>query len=396
MISLNLCKARQFILLKQGLIGEYRFQGKQGALDYIKQAGCIQFDPVDVCGKNAELVLQSRVKDFRKEYLWELLYKERELFDYPDKQLSIIPTEYWPYFERLREAARDNLVLYPEIEKHIEKIKTHIKETGPICSSDIELEGTSAWWSSINWSTGGNMLRSVLEQMYSSGDLVVHHKKGTRRFYDLASRHIPHKLLSAAEPLPDDYSHQKWRILRRIGAVGLIWNRPSHAMLGIRNLNNDIRKRIFSELLDEGVISRLSIDGIKDTFYYLSKDEPLIKEVLSDSKLIPRCELIAPLDPLIWDRKLINTIFGFHYLWEIYTPPDKRKYGAYVLPMIWGDRFIGRVEAVCERKNKTLIVKNIWYEDGVKSGKKLQDSVKSCLKRFALFNDCSNLVFACQ
>ncbi|MCL2006461.1 MAG: winged helix DNA-binding domain-containing protein [Treponema sp.] len=396
MIKINNSMARTFLLLKQGLIGEHRFKGKQGAFDYIKQAGCIQFDPVDVCGKNAELTLQSRVKDFRKEHLSDLLYTDRKLFDYPDKMLSIIPTEYWPYFERFREAAREHLKSHPEIEKHIKKIRAHIKETGAICSSDIELEGSTAWWSSINWSTGGNMLRSVLEQMYSSGDLIVHHKKGTRRFYDITERHIPGKLLNVPEPLPDDYTHQKWRVLRRIGAVGLIRNRPSHAFLGIRDLSIDIRKRIFSELLEEGSVSCLTITGmkpdIKDRFYYQSKDEHLVKEVLNGFKPAPRCELIAPLDPFMWDRKLIETIFGFQYTWEIYTPPGKRKYGAYVLPMIFGEDFIGRVEAICERKSKSLIVKNIWYEEGIKRGKKIDNAVSACLKRFALFNDCPNLV----
>ncbi len=107
MITLTNRQARQFILRKQGLLGTYRFQGKQGALQYVRQAGCIQFDPVDVCGKNAELVLQSRVKGFTKGMLYELLYEDRRLVDYPDKNLSIWPVEDWPYFERYRRAARE-------------------------------------------------------------------------------------------------------------------------------------------------------------------------------------------------------------------------------------------------------------------------------------------------
>ena len=82
-------QARQFILSKQGLIGQYRFIGKDGAYDYVRQAGCIQFDPVDVCGKNAELTLQSRVKNFKKSMLYDLLYKDIKLVDYADKELSI-------------------------------------------------------------------------------------------------------------------------------------------------------------------------------------------------------------------------------------------------------------------------------------------------------------------
>ena len=187
MYDMTIQQARRFILLKQGLLGEHKFVGKQGALDYIRQAGCIQFDPVDLCGKNAEITLQARVKNFKKEHLHELLYKDRTLFDYPDKQLSIIPVSYWPYFERLRNAAQEKLSQHPEIAEHIENVRTSIEETGPICSDDLVIEGSTNWWSAINWSAGGKMSRSVLEQMYSSGDLIVHHKRGTRRYYDITS-----------------------------------------------------------------------------------------------------------------------------------------------------------------------------------------------------------------
>ena len=95
MLTITKQQARQFILAKQGLIGAYRFVGKDGAYDYVRQAGCIQFDPVDVCGKNAELTLQSRVKGFKKTMLQELLYTDRKLVDYADKELSIWPTEDW-------------------------------------------------------------------------------------------------------------------------------------------------------------------------------------------------------------------------------------------------------------------------------------------------------------
>ena len=112
MLTLSNEQARQFILLKQGLIGDHRFNEKQGALEYVRQAGCIQFDPVDVCGKNAELVLQSRIKGFSKSMLYNLLYEDRALVDFNDKQLAIIPTEDWPYFERYRRIARENADKY--------------------------------------------------------------------------------------------------------------------------------------------------------------------------------------------------------------------------------------------------------------------------------------------
>ena len=389
MTTLTNIQARQFILLKQGLLGEHKFTGKQGALDYIRQAGCIQFDPIDICGKNAEITLQSRVKGFKKSMLHELLYTDRKLFDYPDKQLSIIPIEYWPYFERFRQAARENLKKHPEIAAHIPPIRSHIEENGAICSDDFKLEGNTKWWSAINWSSGGKLSRSVLEQMYSGGDLIVHHKKGARRYYDLAERHVPADILNTSNPLPDDFDHMKWCVLRRIRAVGLLWNRASGAWLNIWGLSSDIRNKVIATLLAEGQITEITIEGLKDKFYFCTQDMPILDTVLTNPEYKPRPELIAPLDPFMWDRKLLKAIFDFEYTWEIYTPPDKRQYGVYVLPLIYGEQFVGRIEAVCDRKTNTLNVKNIWYEAGVKQTKKLESAINSRLKKFAAFNDCT-------
>ena len=102
-LNLTLDEAKRFILYKQGLLGEHRFAGKEGVLDFVRQAGCIQFDPIDVCGKNAEVVLQSRVSGFTKKMLYELLYEDRKLLDNWDKNLSIIPVENWPNFKRDRD-----------------------------------------------------------------------------------------------------------------------------------------------------------------------------------------------------------------------------------------------------------------------------------------------------
>lgn len=392
MIFLSNRQARQFILLKHGLIGEYKFSGKKGVCDFVRQTGCLQFDPVDVCGRNAELSLQSRVKDFTKDTLNELLYKDRLLVDYPDKQLAIILTEDWAYFERYRRASRENAKHYPKVKALVKQVRDYIRANGAICSSDMKIKGDFHWRSAIHWSGGGNLSRSVLEQMYSSGELIIHHKNGTRKYYDLTERHIPAKILNAPEPFPKEFDHQKWRLFRRIGAVGLLWDRPSDAFLHIWGLDNKTRSKIFGALCEEGAITALSVEGVKCPLYCQSGDIPLVKTALKNPKLKPRCELIAPLDPLLWDRKLIKNLFDFEYTWEIYTPPQKRKYGVYVLPLLFGEQFAGRVEALRGRKPRdtscTLLVKNVWYEDGAQQSKKLQTMLDACLTRFSKFNGC--------
>ena len=388
-------QARQFMLLKHGLLGEYQFQGKEGVMDFIHQAGCIQFDPVDVCGKNAELTLQSRVKGFTKKILDELLYQDRLLVDYPDKQLAIILAKDWPYFERYREIARKNGLRFEGLAALEKAALAHIKAHGFVSSSDLPLEGSLEWRSAIHWSGSWdgktNAARAVLEQLYSTGALIIHHKKGTRKYYDLAANHLPAAILEAADPLPNDTEHMKWRLQRRIGAVGLLWNRPSDAWLRISGLKSTLRTAIFQDLIASNQIFPVTVAGIAETFYCLATDAPLMEKVLKAEGLKPRMELIAPLDCFLWDRKLIQAIFGFSYTWEIYTPDHKRKYGAYTLPLLYGSALVGRIEAINERKTKTLVVKNIWFEDGIRQTKKLQSDLDKCLQRFAAFNECQEI-----
>ena len=102
----------------------------------------------------------------------------------------------------------------------------------------------------------------------------------------------------------------------------------------------------------------------------------------------PRLEFLAPLDPMLWDRRLIEALWGYRYSWEIYTPAAKRKYGYYVLPILFGDRLIGRIEPRADRKEKTLSVSNIWFEPGVRPTKKLLGRIGSAAQRLARFNEC--------
>ncbi|MBQ6798452.1 MAG: YcaQ family DNA glycosylase [Oscillospiraceae bacterium] len=401
MTELTKEQARQFLLLRHGLLGEHRFRGKEGALAYIRQCGCIQFDPVDVCGRNAELVLQSRVKGFRMSHLSELLYRDRLLFDYPDKNQAIIPLEDRPYFARYRQRAAAAVPQFEGLQPLLEKAMAFIEANGPVSSAELPIEGEIFWHSSIHWSGNwhkpSNAARSVLEQLYSDGRLIIHHKEGTRKYYDLAARHLPEELRTAPDPLPEEQDHITWRILRRIRAVGLLWNRPSDAWLNIEaqqsaKLSKESRNAAFSSLLRDGKILEVRVEGIRDVLYCPAEDLPLLEEILSARKQKPRCELLAPLDCLLWDRKLLKAIFDFDYTWEIYTPEAKRKYGYYVLPMIYGDRFIGRVEAAADRKNGILTVKHLWTEPNITVTKTVQKAMERCLRRLAKLNGCEELI----
>ena len=377
--------------MKQGLFGDYRFISKQGAYDYIRQAGCIQYDPVDSIGRNAELTLQSRVRGFRKKQLYYLLYKDRMLFDYPDKEISIIPMEDWPYFERYRSICRENGRQFDGLSEFEDYAMEYIRENGCVNSADLPLDGYVHWHSFIHWSgdwngAKANAARSVLEQLYTTGDLIIHHKEGSRKYYDVAEKYVPAELYGCGDPLPDEYDHLRWRVKRRIGAVGMLWNRNSTAFLGLWGLTTETRNAIFSDLTSSKEITEISVDGMKFPLYILSEDRDMLNRAEDLSFRSSRCEFLAPLDPLLWDRDLIRKIFDFNYSWEIYTPKDKRIYGYYVLPLLYGERFVGRIEP--KKENGTMTVANIWLEKDIRRSKRILQAVSRRMKGFARFNDC--------
>lgn len=377
---LTKAEARKFILFKQGLLGNYRFTGKDGIMDFIRQAGCIQFDPIDVCGKNAEIVLHSRVSGFTKTMLYELLYVDRKLLDYFDKNLAVIPVENWKYFGRERESHRNWERSHGEIQQVHDEIIAEISRRGPVRSADLNLPQKVDWY----WSET-KLSRAALEHMYFSGELAIHHKDGNLKYYDLIGNCVPEEILEEADPYPCDHEHRKWRVLQRIGSVGLLWNRASDAWLGIPGLKAKERNGIFMELLDEGRIAPVRVESINDTLYCRAEDREIVDQI-SQGKYKKRCELIAPLDNMMWDRNLIRAIFDFEYKWEIYTPQAERKYGYYVLPVLYGDRFVGRIEAVYDRKSRKLNVVNLWYEPGIKLTKAMEKGIWSAVKRFERFN----------
>lgn len=392
-------QARVLLLKIQGLYGDYQLSGEEGVLSFIKQAGCIQFDPVDVCGKNPELVMQSRVKDFTKDMLYKLLYEDRVLIDYFDKNLSIFLTDDFRYFERTRKHMKERVWFQEKVESVIPVLYEKMKEMGSICSKDIKTEDKLNWY----WGINTSLSRVALENLYFSGDLIIHHKKGTNKYYAPAKEYLG-KEYSRKDPHIEDYDHHKWRVLRRIAGVGLLWNRPSDAWLGIYNLKAGDRERIFEDLLEKGKIVKIRVEGMREPLYCLKENIKHLKESAvsleavhklpekSSGTIIPRVEFLAPLDNMLWDRKMIAELFDFEYKWEIYTPLEKRKYGYYVLPILCEDEIIGRGEFSMDRKKGILEVKNIWFEKD-KEWEQYKEAIEEAVIRFGKFNGARDICY---
>lgn len=376
-LSLTREEARRGWLTQQGLLGAPRFVGKQGALEYVRQAGCIQYDPIDVCGKNAEIVLQARVKGFTRAMLEELLYRDRLLVDYWDKNMAIFLAEDWPCFARTRAhfcaEGRNQEAVSTAFARVYEALE------GQVCVSAQQLQLPQK----VDWSWAPTSLaRAALETLYFEGKLVVHHKQGTQKYYARACDCLPRALLDAPDPFPDEAAYQAFLALRRMGGVGMLWNRPSDAWLGIRDFKAAQREAAFQRLLQEGAILPLEVEGVRGPLYIRAQDAAYFTHPAEGRPY--RTEILAPLDGFMWDRNLIAALFDFDYKWEIYTPVAQRKYGYYVRPILQGDRLVGRVEVA--QQGEDLAVRQVWWQPNVSVTGRRKAGLAQALSRLAKLN----------
>jgi uncharacterized protein YcaQ len=371
-------QARRCVLAHQGLWPPHELKGKSGVLEHVRRVNCIQFDPLNIVGRNPELVLQARVGDFRPDMLRALLYEDRALVDGWDKMMSIYPVEDWPYFQRLRDSARRNPGKSPaQVEAILPQVRRAIEERGPVSSIDLDFDQTVDW----SWAPT-RLARAALESMYSWGELIVHHKVNTRKVYDFARNHIPAQVLSAPDPNQTEEQFYDWYVLRRLGSVGLLWGMAGGAWLAMHGLQTRGRKVALARLLERGQIVEVDVQGMKAPLYLRSEDRMALDRILDGDDLPPRAAILAPLDNLIWDRGFIHELFGFYYRWEVYTPVAKRQYGYYVLPVLYGDRFVARFEPGRDKESGALIVKKWWWEPGVVPSPQMRAELRRCFERF--------------
>lgn len=381
-------QARRFMLAKNGLLGARIFHGEDGLIDYVHQAGCVQFDPVDVCGRSHELAFLARVKGFTHEMLYSLLYEKRRLMDFFDKNMCIMAVEDWPHLSYVREGFARQTRSREVVDPIAPQVLQLVRESGCLSAKELDMKEKVDWY----WSDS-SIGRVALETLYFRGDLVIHHKTGTIKSYALASDCLPAELIHAPSPFRNDMERQMWQVMRRIGAVGMLWNAPSDAWLGIDGLNAQARNDVFAALERLQVIAPVQVEGITRPLYVQTEDFELLARCAQPVAAEKHARLLAPLDCMLWDRKLIAALFDFTYKWEIYTPEDQRHYGYYVLPVVWDEGFIGRVEPVCDRRADALVVRRFWPEEGKKITNRCLWDVEDALNELRRFHGLSRLVF---
>jgi uncharacterized protein YcaQ len=377
MIELTQEQARSFMALLH--FGDVRNADRDPVnelINNVRRLGCVQYDPLDVVGRNMDLVMQARIPGYRPEYFYEALYVRRALFDGYDKNLAVFPAEDFPFFARSRRETMLNFRENAEIQAVLDRVVAEVERRGELCSDDLNMNEKVRWaWSDTR------LGRAALESLWTAGRLALSRRDGARRYFNLIERCLPESIINAPDPNPDDRDYDKWQMHRRIRSVGILTGNQSDALLGL-NMNAARRRDAISALMDEGKILRADIPEIKMTCYISALDKCVLERALAGDD-VSGMRIIAPLDNFMWDRKLILKLFGFYYRWEVYVPKAERRYGYYVLPLLHASRLVGRIEFEKFRGGR-LAVKNIWWEDGV-SGAEHESALRECLNDFCRY-----------
>lgn len=310
----------------------------------------VQFDPIAPVGCNHDLVLQARVPGYRVGDWERFAYDERKVYDGWDKMASLVPYEGWPLRRVFFDAyLRRNPRVFQEHPEAIETILREIEARGPLLPRECEFQAHRPDWKDA-WH-GPSVTKQALRVLWHAGRVMTAGRRKGQHLYDLTERVVPPQLY--AQPLLPEEDATRGLIFERHRAVGLL--RPNApAEVWSYYIKTPERRIAIARLVDEGELAPVEVDGVA------AHATPAFLRLLDEPSLDPEVAFIAPLDPFMWDRKMIAHLFGFDYAWEIYTPEAKRRWGYYVLPVRYGDALVARAEFFC--RNGVLELRR-WHEE---------------------------------
>jgi uncharacterized protein len=339
----------------------------------VARLGSLQFDPLEVAGRNHDLVLLARIAGYRREWTDALLYVERALYETYNKGLSLVPTPEMPYYRIAwdRSSRRHDAGSFDEHAPLVAELLDRIRAEGELSSTDVEPRAAIDWY----WRPT-NQVRALLEALGEAGVLGLSRRAGNRRYYDLVERLFPAELLADRR---DEHDQLRHKLLSRFRAHGLLgragqaelWLGLGKAVAGPDDPPWRSRIALRGELVERGDIVPVEVDGIKGERYVLAGELALLDA--AETELAAGLEpggqpsaaaFLAPLDPFVWDRELLRNLYDFDYVWEVYVPEKKRRWGYYVLPILFGDRIVGRIEPRIDRKSGALRILGLWWEAG--------------------------------
>ena len=355
--ELTIVEARSLALAAQGF-DKPRTKTKSTTADavaVIKKLGVIQIDSVNVLVRSQELPLFSRLGDHDRNAISKAT-SHRKIFEYWGHEAAHLPVELHPVFRFKMHAARSGKLkhwgltsFYADNKAFVRRILKHVEINGSTSARDLSTRTTkkSSWW---DWDEA----KTALEYLFLTGELMSCGRGSDfARVYDTPERVLPEKILQM--PTLSETDARKDLLVRAMRAQGVATLRD---LADYYRQKPAVVKPLVSELVEQGVLREVAVDGWQDKAY-VHRSAKLPRKLYATA-------LLSPFDPLVWCRPRNERLFNFHYRIEIYTPKEKRKFGYYVLPFMMNGQMVGRVDLKADRENSKLLVQSVHTERGVK------------------------------
>ena len=360
--------ARRFVLGKQGLWPGRRWKGKKGTVQAIRACEAVQLDPLNVVARSQDLVLHSRVLDYRPGYLYEAAYTDRRFFDYGG-WLAMYPMEELPYWRVHMEKRSQHKRIEGFVLGHedlFEQVRAELRARGPLGNRDLDGNNVGSW----NY-RGRKDTSLALFDMWLSGELMMHHRDGFSRVYDFRENIAPKEF----DYLATEKEAEEFFARKAVSFVGLKRESKMRAELNYylrRQYSKAEMTRLLEGWKEAGRFAQVRVAGERDTYLVLWEDISVL-EALETGKIPPAWKpretttleevtFLASLD-IVSARGRAKKLFDFDYIWEVYVPAHKRRWGYYVLPILYGDDLVARLDPKLDRPSMTLEIKGFWPED---------------------------------
>jgi uncharacterized protein YcaQ len=399
--------ARRLAVVRQRLAGPRPRADAEGIMAVARDLGALQLDPINVVARSHLLVLRSRLGQFDPADIEGLLYRERRLFEYWAHCASIVLTEDYPIHHLLMRTrtlgdsaweirSRDWLTTNQVLHDYV---LGRLRDEGPLPLNAFEDRAASGW-TSTGWTSGRNVAR-MIDHLWLRGEAMVAGRSGIHRLWDISER-----------VLPDWTPREMWEeeaivraaAQRAVRALGVA--KPAHIAQHFTRGRYAGLPAALAALVDEQKLVPVQIDGLGSPagakawagpWYVHADDLPLLDQLAAapdSDDWGPRTTLLSPFDNLICDRKRTKLLFDFDFTIEIYVPKEKRRWGYYVLPILHGDRLIGRVDPTMDRANGRLRINALHAEPGVPQTKQLGRTVGKAIKELADFLGAKEIVYS--
>lgn len=350
-MKLTVDQARTFLVGHHGLAA-VAGHGAAGIRACLRDRRCIQLDPLDKIGTNADLVAIARVDGVRRGDVHREL-ANGHAFEHFAKERCLLPASAFPYYRD--QAAETPWWRLSERLKRLpdgilDEVLAEITERGPIAAEDLADRGKVERMDWSGWKGTGKAATMAIEVLWTRCQIVTAGRTARGRLYD-----VPHRALPDVHALPADRSFAEWAVIGRVEAAGLLSTTAgAHWSMLAEVRTGDLP----DQLVRQKKLEKVTIEGSPRTYLapagFLDRSYPDLDD---------RMRILGPLDPLIWDRKLTSHVFGFDYVWEVYKPAAKRLWGWYVVPLLHRGHLVGRMEAHVEGSD--VVVDQQWAEDGV-------------------------------